>query len=190
MAEEQIKRLMTRSDIIADIDNTITPIYFPDKVLDKNRVSTYGWLTEVQAAGIEDTVNMEQTRASDYCPELSNNEIHVNQTAKIRGVGVQRATPGTCYAILGILKNDIVTKGVRYSDTERRFLIDRRSTILYGGVNFSLDDDILVRAVRVGNRYLYTANYTMEHMVSGVMDSYLQVYEYTNGQGKSFLEWS
>ena len=40
MAEEQIKRLMTRSDIIADIDNTITPIYFPDKVLDKNRVST------------------------------------------------------------------------------------------------------------------------------------------------------
>lgn len=187
MAEEQIKRLMTRSDIIADIDNTITPIYFPDKVLDKNRVSTYGWLTEVQAAGIEDTVNMEQTRASDYCPELSNNEIHVNQTAKIRGVGVQRAIPGTCYAILGILKNDIVTKGVRYSDTERRFLIDRRSTILYGGVNFSLDDDILVRAVRVGNRYLYTANYTMEHMVSGIMDSYLQVYEYTNGQGEELL---
>ena len=184
---EQIKRLMTRSDIIADIDNVITPIYFPDKTLDKNRVSTYGWLTETQAAGIEDTIILEQTRASDYCPELSNNEIHVNQTAKIRGVGVERATPGTCYAILGVLKNDIVSKGVRYNDMERRFLIDRRSTILYGGVNYSLDDDILIRAVRMNNKYYYTANYTMEHMVSGIMDSYLQVYEYTSTQGEELL---
>ena len=187
MADEKIKRLMTRADIITDIDNNISPIYFPDRILDKNRVSTYGYLTETQAESIEDTLIIEQTRAADYCPELSNNEIHVNQTAKIRGVGVERATPGTCYAVIGILKNDIITKGVRYSDTERRFLIDRRSTILYGGVNFSLDDDILVRAIRNNNRYIYTANYTMEHMVSGIMDSYLQVYESTNSQGNEIL---
>ena len=187
MATEQIKRLMTRADIISDYVNVIAPIYFPDRTLDKNRAGTFGYITETMAANAEDSIIIEQTRAADYCPELSNNEIHVNQTAKIRGVGVERATPGTCYAILGILKNDIITKGTRYSDTERRFLIDRRSTIMYGGVNFSLDDDILVRAIRVNNRYLYTANYTMEHMVSGIMDSYLQVYEYTSSVGEELL---
>lgn len=183
----EIKRLMTTADVIQDIDNRITPIYFPDEVLDKNRVGTYGWLTEALAEAMSDTVSLEQTRATDYCPELSNNEIHVNQTAKIRGVGVQRATPGSCYAVIGMLKSDVVSKGERYSDVERRFTIDRRSTILYGTTNYSLEDDILIRAVLRGNKYYYTANYTMEHLASGVMDAYLQVYEYTNTQGQELI---
>ena len=137
MADNRIvRKLVDRRDIIRDIDQNITPNYFPNEVIDKSRVSVYGWLTEALAISFEDTFTLEQRRAMDYCPELSPSEIHVNQTAKLRGVPVDRAVPGECYAMLGILKSDILAKGTPVND-EIQFVIDRRSTILYAGINYS-----------------------------------------------------
>lgn len=180
-----VRKLIDRRDIIKDIMDNITPNYFPHDVLDKNRVSIYGWITEALGRSIEDTITLEQRRAIDYCPELSTSEIHVNQTAKLRNVPVNRAKPGECFALLGILKSDIIAKGtpVRNND-EIHFIIDRRSTILYGGVNYSLEDDIIIRAVRRGSKYLYTANYTGEH---SSYKSYLQTYEFVNTQGEEMV---
>ena len=105
------KKLIDRKDIMNDLINNVTPIYFPENTLDKNRVSIYGYITQALAQSIEDTVTLEQRRASDYCPELSTSAIHVRQTAKIRDVGIANATPGKCFAILSVLKSDILEKG-------------------------------------------------------------------------------
>ena len=141
------EKLIDRKDIMNDLVNVVTPKYFPENTLDKNRTSIYGYVTEALAKSIEDTVTLEQRRAADYCPELSNSSIHVRETAKIRGVGINAAEPGKCFAIIGILKSDILEKGERYSN-EIRFTIDRRSTIIHDGINFSLEDDIIIRAVK------------------------------------------
>jgi len=178
-----VRKLINRVDILKDLTENVTPIYYPKESLDKNRTGLYGMLMEAMANSIEDTVTLEQRRASDYCPELSTSEIHVNQTAKIRGVGINRATPGKCYALLGVLKSDILAKGTTYGN-EIRFIIDRRSTILYGGINFSLEDDIIIRAVKRGSSYLYTANYTGEH---STYESYIQMYEYVNTHGEELV---
>lgn len=185
MADNRIvRKLVDRRDIIRDIDRNITPNYFPNEVIDKSRVSVYGWLTEALAISFEDTFTLEQRRAMDYCPELSPSEIHVNQTAKLRGVPVDRAVPGECYAMLGILKSDILAKGTPVND-EIQFVIDRRSTILYAGINYSLEDDILIRAVKRGTGYLYAANYTGEH---SSYKSYLQTFEFINTQGEEMVK--
>lgn len=181
--ERTVRKLIDRADIINDLVTRVTPNYFPTETLDKNRSSIYGWLTESMGGSIEDTVVLEQRRAQNYCPELSTSEIHVNQTAKLRSISVKRAVPGRCFALLGILKSDIINKAVPYGN-ELRFILDRRSTIRYGGVDFSLEDDIIIRAIRRGDRYLFAANYTGEH---SSYESYLQVYEDVNTQGEELL---
>jgi len=180
MPGKTVRKLVDRVDILKDLVQVVTPVYFPKEALDKNRTSIYGYLTEAMSQAIEDTITLEQRRANDYCPELSNSEIRVNQTAKLWGVGVTRAVPGRCLAMLSVLKEDILRKGVKVRD-EIQFTIDRRSTILYGGYNFSLEDDILIRAVKRGNSYYYAANYTGEH---SSYDSYIQMFEDTNDQGE------
>lgn len=180
MPGSTVRKLVDRTDILKDLVQVVTPVYFPKETLDKNRTSVYGYLTEAMAQAIEDTITLEQRRANDYCPELSNNEIRVNQTAKLWGVGVNRAVPGRCLAMLSVLKDDILKKGIKKRD-EIQFTIDRRSTIMYGGYNFSLEDDIIIRAVRRGNSYYYTANYTGEH---SSYDSYITMFEDTNDQGE------
>lgn len=183
MADRTVRKLIDRVDILKNLDQVIAPKYFPKESLDKNRIGGYGYLTEAMATSIEDTVTLEQRRAADYCPELSESEIHVNQTAKIRNVRVTRATPGKCFAMLSILKSDILAKGTPVGN-DIEFIIDRRSTIMYGKINFSLEDDIIIRAVLRGNQYLYAANYTGEH---STYESYIQVFEQVNKQGEELL---
>ena len=182
--DRKTRKLIDRVDILKDLDENVAPIYYPDVALDKSRIGLYGMILEAMANSIEDTITLEQRRATDYCPELSSSEIHVNQTAKIRNIGVTRAEPGQCFALLMVLKSDILAKGVPTSDGVT-FIIDRRSTILYGGVNFSLEDDIIIRAVKRANgSYLYAANYTGEH---SSYESYIQMYEYVNTHGEELV---
>lgn len=178
-----IRKLINRTDILRELTEVVTPLYYPKETLDKNRTSLYGMLMESMSKSIEDTITLEQRRASDYCPELSSSEIHVNQTAKIRGVGVNRAKPGKCFALLRILKSDILAKGTPIGN-DIQFIVDRRSTILYGGINFSLEDDIIIRAVKRNGKYLYAANYSGEH---SSYESYIQMHEYVNTHGEEFV---
>lgn len=177
------KKLISRNDILDDILNNISPNYFPEKTLDKNRVSIFGYLTETMARSVEDTVVLEQRRAEDYCPELSSSEVRVRQTAKIRDVAISRATPSVAFAIIGVLKQDILTKGEKVIN-EIHFTIDRRSIITSNGVKFSLEDDILIRAVRKSDGYIYTANYTGENIS---YNSYIQMFEQDNEQGEAMV---
>lgn len=178
------KKLIDHKDILNDLVNVVAPKYFPDNTLDNSRVSIMGYLTEAMASSIEDTVTLEQRRAADYCPELSNSAIHVRQTAKIRSVGVDYAKPGKAFAIIGVLKEDILTKGTRYSANEIQFVIDRRSTIIHNGIMFSLEDDIIIRAVQRPSGYVYAANYSGEY---ATYESYIQMFEQENDQGQAMV---
>lgn len=177
------RKLIDRKDILADYENVIVPKYFPPDTIDKNRVSVHGSFAEAIAKLGEDTIILEQRRSEDYCPELSNSEIRVKQTAKLRKVGVSYATPGQCFALIGVLKSDILTKGDRHGN-EIRFIIDRRSTILYHGINFSLEDDIVIRAVRNGTDYVYAVMYSGERASN---TSYIQMFEQTNEAGQELV---
>lgn len=177
------KKLIDRKDITNDLVNVVAPKYFPEETLDKNRVSIMGYLTEAMATSIEDTVTLEQRRAADYCPELSNSSIHVRQTAKIRSVNAEYAKPAKAFAIIGVLKDDILTKGVK-SGNEIVFTIDRRSTIMHNGVPFSLEDDIIIRAVQRPSGYVYAANYSGEY---ATYESYIQMFEQQNTQGQEMV---
>ena len=177
------RKLIDRKDILTDLDRVIMPKYFPDQMLDKDRVSVYGYITEALAKMMEDTVILEQRRSADYCPELSNSEIRVKQTAKIREVSVSYATPGQCFALLEMLKSDIIEKGTKIGN-EIQFTLDRRSTILYQGINFSLEDDIIIRAVPVGLDYVFAVQYQGDRASN---TSYIQVFEDTDSYGQSTL---
>lgn len=177
------QKLVNRDDIMEDLINNVTPRYFPDEALDQNRTSIYGYLTESEAKSIEDTITLEQRRAIDYCPELSNSEIRVRQTAKIRGVEISRAEPGHAFAIIGVLKDDILNKGEKINN-EIRFVIDRRSSIVHDSIPFSLEDDIIIRAVRRPSGYVYSAAYSGEH---ATYQSYIQMYEQINNQGQEMI---
>ena len=177
------RKLIDRKDILADYVEVIAPKYFPDATLDQNRTGIYGFILESLAKAAEDTVILEQRRANDYCPELSNSEIRVRQTARIRDVGISMATPGQCFAMLAVLKSDILTKGTKKGN-EIWFTIDRRSTILYKNVNFSLEDDIIIRAVQNGANYTYAVMYSGER-ASGT--SYIQMFEQENDAGQDMV---
>jgi len=177
------RKLIDRKDILNDLVNVVMPKYFPAETLDKNRVSLTGYITETMANAIEDTVTLEQRRASDYCPELSVNQIHVRQTAKLRGVDVSYASPGKAFAVLGVLKDDILKKGTK-DGNEIIFIIDRRSTISHGGIYFSLEDDIIIRAVRRASGYVYAASYSGEH---STYESYIQMYEQVDDLGQELV---
>ena len=157
------RKLINRRDILSDLVDIVLPKYFPENTLDKNRTSILGYITEAMAVSMEDTITLEQRRAADYCPELSTSEIHVRQTAKIRNIGVDYAKPGRCFAIIGVLKSDILTKGERYPNNEIRFTIDRRSTIMHNGIPFSIEDDIIIRAMQRSSGMVYSATYGGEY---------------------------
>lgn len=176
-------KLVNRKDIMDDLINNVAPNYFPEESLDKNRVSVFGYLTEAIAKSVEDTITLEQRRAEDYCPELSNSLMRVRQTAQIRNVEINAATPGIVYAVIGILKSDIIEKGTQVGN-EIQFTIDRRSTITNGNVGFSLEDDILIRAVKKGSTYVYAANYTGENPL---YNTYIQLFEQDNDQGEPMV---
>ena len=128
------RKLINRRDILSDLVDIVLPKYFPENTLDKNRTSILGYITEAMAVSMEDTITLEQRRAADYCPELSTSEIHVRQTAKIRNIRIDYAKPGRCFAIIGVLKSDILTKGERYPNNEIRSTIDRRYTIMHNAI--------------------------------------------------------
>ena len=177
------RKLIDIKDILTDLNQVIAPKYYPDDAMDQNRVGVYGFTLESMAKSFEDTVVLEQRRASDYCPELSNSEIRVKQTAKIREVETTYATPGQCFALLAVLKSDILNKGTRVGN-EIRFTIDRRSTIMYHGINFSLEDDIIIRAVQNGLDYTYAVMYSGERASN---TSYIQMFEQENDAGQGMV---
>ena len=178
------RKLINRKDILADLVDIVLPKYFPEDTLDKNRTSILGYITEAMAVSMEDTITLEQRRAADYCPELSTSEIHVRQTAKIRSIGVDYAKPGRCFAIIGVLKSDILNKGERFANNEIRFTIDRRSTIMHNGIPFSLEDDIIIRAMQRSSGIVYSATYSGEY---ASYDSYIQMYEQENDRGQPMV---
>jgi len=179
------KKLIDSKDIIEDLIDVVAPKYFPAETLDTSRTSIMGYLTEAMADSVEDTVTLEQRRAAEYCPELSNSIIHVNQTAKLRGVEVHYAQPGIVYVQLMVLKNDILTKGTPSSNgNEVTFIIDHRSTIVHQGVPYSLDDDIVIRAVKRSGKTIYAASYAGDRTV---YDSYLQMFDTLNDQDEETI---
>lgn len=158
------KVLIDRKDILNDILTNVAPNYFVDDydALDKNLLSLFGYINDVQARAIEDTLTLENARAQDYCPELSTNEHHVRQTARLRNFPIAQATPATCLAMLTVLKSDIIEKGERIGDNIY-FTIDRRSEIINNQIHYSLEDDILITAIKnrkADNEYTFTAVYT------------------------------
>ena len=179
-----VKKLVDRRDILNQLISEVAPQYFDGVVLDKSRLSTIGYITEAMANSMEDTITLENQRAMDYCPELSSSEIRINEAAKIRGLSAARAVPGRCVAFLAVLKYDIRTKGVAYGKNETWLTLNKRSVILYSGINFALQDDIILKAVKKRTGYVYTANY------SGDNDenlSYVQTFDYRNDAGEEML---
>ena len=103
------ERIIDQRDALNTLLNDIAPKYFSTDV-DQNRISTFGYVTEALSHAWADSIILEQNRAEDYCPELSSNETHVRQTAKLREIGVANATPYTAYATLYVTKEDILEK--------------------------------------------------------------------------------
>ena len=158
------KVLIDRRDVLNDMLTNVAPNYFVNDydALDKNLLSLFGYINDVQARAIEDTLILENSRAQDYCPELSNNEYHVRQTARLRNFPIAQATPATCLAMLHVLKSDILEKGTQIGENIY-FTIDRRSEIINNQIHYSLEDDILISAIKnhnTDNEYVYTAVYT------------------------------
>ena len=181
------QKLINRTDVLYDLVNNIAPQYFDMDSLDQNRTSYFGYLSEAAAKAIEDTITLEQRRAVDYCPELSNSGVRVRQTAKIRGVTVARPSPSRVFAAIGILKSDILEKGERVTSTETRLILDRRSSITHDNIPFSLPDDIIIRAVKkASGNIIYSVSYSGQHInYEDTTEDYLQVYERYDDENNS-----
>ena len=174
------ERIIDQRDALNTLLNDIAPKYFSTDV-DQNRISTFGYVTEALSHAWADSIILEQNRAEDYCPELSSNETHVRQTAKLREVGVANATPYTAYATLYITKEDILEKGTLNVDRSISFTIDRRSSILSNGVAYTFESDIIVRAIpRNNGTYVYSAVYAATNTSDS---SYVQMFEDRNTYG-------
>lgn len=179
------KRIIDHKTIMDDLVNNIAPIYFNLSDTTKYRASIFGLQMDWNARATEDTVLLEQKRAEDYCPELSSNEIHVRQTARIRNIPINNAKPATCYAQISILKDDIHNKGTVISTSERQFIIDKRSTIVNNGISFSLESDILIREImRKNGSYVYTANYIGDELE---YQTYIQVFDDINEEHEDVI---
>lgn len=169
-----VEKIVDQRDALNTIINRIAPKYFSSDV-DKNRVSTFGYVTESLAHAWADSVILEQNRAEDYCPELSSNEVHVRQTARLREVGVYNASPYTTYAAIFVTKEDIIEKGTQLSDRSRTFTIDKRSTIMSNGVPYTFESDIIIRAIpRSNGTYVFSATYAATNTSDS---SYIQLFE-------------
>lgn len=169
-----IEKIIDFRDALSTLVNDIAPKYFSTDVT-QNRVSTFGYVTEALAHAWSDSIILEQNRSEDYCPELSSNEIHVRQTAKLREVGVNHATPFSAYATLYIKKSDIIEKGITATDRSKSFTIDRRSTIVSNAITYSFEHDIVVKAnPKTSGGYVFSASYVAGNDAD---NSYIQMFE-------------
>jgi hypothetical protein len=157
---------LTNKNILEDILAVSTKYLSGD--IDKNRVSTFGHLNESLALSIDDSVQLANYRGSNNIIELSNDEEKVRSVAKIRNIEVVKPTASKLAVVLLLRKEDILANGIK-DGLNYTFILDKRSTLLVNDITFSLQFDIVIRAIYSSGKYIYIANYVgdtdNEHVV-------------------------
>jgi len=143
--------------VLDDLVNNIATDYLsPD--ISKNLTSTFGHINMALAKSIRDSGTLAENRALDDVIELSTNEEKLRAAAKIRGISIDYNTPSS--AVFGIiLRISDILNSPKVND-EYQVYIDRKSMFTVNELNFSLNDDLLLRLRKLDDsEYRYTVSF-------------------------------
>lgn len=170
---------VTNKDIIRDLLN-LAPSYLGYDI-DKNRVSTFGYITEAMAMSMEDSAILARHRMANNIVELSDDDENIRATAKVRKIESAYPRPSKIQAALFIRREDIIANGIK-DGMNYTFILDRRSILRVNDIPFTLKYNIVIKAIYKSGKYIYTANYADNN------DSeFILIYNTTLANGESRL---
>jgi hypothetical protein len=165
--ENKVIDLISYQKAVKDIVD-ISAGYFSEDI-DKNIVSTFGWITQTMGSSIYSSASVIETRLNDTIVELSDDEKLVRSAAKSRNLNIVNAKPAKITVSLLISPDDIIANGTR-DGMNYTFTINKKSTLTVNDTVFSLPYNIVMKAIYRDGRYRYSAN-----MVDSI-DEYVSVY--------------
>lgn len=150
---------VSNKDVIQELLGISTKYLGTD--IDSNRLSTFGYLTETMANSIEDSIHLSNLRGTNNLIELSKDSEKIRAVAKIRNIPEVKATPAKMGVVLLLRKEDIIANGIK-DRLDYTFILDKRSVLKVNDVDFSLINNIVIRAIYHKNKYIFIANYVGE----------------------------
>ena len=166
--------------------NYVMPKYFDvDDVNDLN-VGLLGMTTELISSGFEDNFNT----VSMYLKELFPNTATMSETiytyASLFQISELFATPASMDIILMVKESDILNLGTN-NGSSREFVVDCDTIIDVQGIQYMLDYDIIIRAKRYLDDYIFTSTYDFEYKNSlnpSTSSPYIKNIRYKGEEGK------
>lgn len=190
MASTQIPESVTRDYIdnfsIKEMATTdLVPKYFEGFDVSNLNVGLLGYVTELISDGLEDTFNSVSTLHEEMFSNRAKFPSSILSHAAIFQLSNGMATAATCDFIL-IMNESYVIKNLQNENGTLSFYIDKDTKILVEDIIFTLDYDIVIRAMKreVANGYIYSAQYVIDEFnnsISNITTPYININKSANG---------
>lgn len=164
----------------------LVPKYFEGKDVSNLNVGLLGYTTELISDGLEDTFNTVSLLHEEMFANRAKLPSSILSHAAIFQLSNGMATAATCDFIL-IMNESYVIKNFQNINGNLTFYIDKNTKILVEDIVFTLDYDIIIRAVKkeVTNGYIYSAQYDIgqfENSISNITTPYININRSIDGR--------
>lgn len=166
--------------------NELVPKYFEGKDVSNLNVGLLGYTTELIADGLEDTFNTVSLLHEEMFANRAKLPSSILSHAAIFQLSNGMATAAVCDFIL-IMNESYVVKNFQNINGTLTFYIDKDTKILVEDKVFTLDYDIVIRAVKkeVANGYIYSAQYVIDQFnnsISNIRTPYININRSVDGR--------
>ena len=166
--------------------NHLMPKYFDVKEVNDFNVGLLGMTTELISSGFEDTFNT----VSMYIKELFPNTATMSETiytyASLFQISELFANPASMDIILMVKESDILNLGT-INGGAREFIVDCDTIIDIQGIQYMLDYDVIIRAKKYLDDYIFTSIYDYRYKNSlnpSTASPYIKNIRYNGEEGK------
>lgn len=164
---------------------TLVPKYFEGKDVSDLNVGLLGYTTELISDGLEDTFNTVSTLHEEMFPNRAKLPSSILSHAAIFQLSNGMANAASCDFIL-LMKEQYVIDNFQQENGNNVFYIDKDTKILVEDIVFTLDYDIVIRAIHkeVKRGYIYSAQYvtsSFENSISSIQNPYISINKSSNG---------
>lgn len=163
----------------------LIPKYFDGEDISDLNVGLAGYVTELISDGLEDTFNTASALHNEMYPNRAKLPSSIMSYGSIFQISNGICNPASCDFLL-ILNEEYIIKNFEVINGQNLFYIDKDTQILVEDIVFSLDYDIVIKAVwkEISKGYIYSAQYDIsgfKNSISNITNPYIKLNKSKNG---------
>lgn len=177
MSDERITMDYTDNFAIKEFAfEKLAPKYFEGIEFSKLAIGTTGYVTEQMSNFIEDSFNTSALLIKEAFPNRAQMPESIYSHAAIFQLSSSFASPSQCQFVIMLRESDILTFG-EYANRFYTVLLDANTQLVVEDKIFILDYDIIIKAQKHLNDYIFSAQYDVSYKnsISTINNPYIKV---------------